>query len=131
MRPTVSRLMLPFSQTAPPAAKLPLVSCHLVHPISITTARRAPATAAVPPCAAANAIAGAKPAAILAGIGRRPHKGKVDVNGLVEQFGVVGTVDGGAGFLEGWVLNQCVTLDKGTLAAADSIISRGLVHSRV
>lgn len=32
------------------------------------------------------------------------------MDGLVEQLGVVGAVDGGAGFLEGWVLDQGVTL---------------------
>ena len=43
---------------------------------------------------------------------RRAHKGKVDVHGLVQQLGAVGAVDGGAGLLEGRVLDQRVALAK-------------------
>lgn len=91
------------------AAKDPL-SCHLIRAISISPTARAPATATVPPRASTNPIAITKAIAVLAGIRRGPHKGKVDVDGLVEQLGVVGAVDGGASFLKRGVLDQRVTL---------------------
>lgn len=86
--------------------------CHLTIPIPIPipSTGRAPASTAVPPRTAANAIAAARPAAVFAGVGRRSHKGEVDVDGLVEQLGVIGAVDGSAGFLEGWEFDECVSL---------------------
>lgn len=38
------------------------------------------------------------------------HKGKVHLNGLVEELRLVGTVDGGARLLKRRILNQCVAL---------------------
>ena len=49
---------------------------------------------------------------------RRAHKGKVDVHGLVQQLGAVGAVDGGAGLLEGRVLDQRVALIKAERVSA-------------
>lgn len=65
-----------------------------------------PAPAASTSAAATPTVA--SPTALAAG--RRTHKGKVDLHRLVEELGLVGAVDGGAGFLEGRVLDQRVAL---------------------
>lgn len=97
---------------------LPISFFFLVIP-TIAIATRAPAsTAPAPPtaattwCAAADAaaVARASAAAFGAGVGRRAHKGEVNVDGLVEELGVVGAVDGGAGLVEGGVLDKRVAL---------------------
>jgi hypothetical protein len=48
---------------------------------------------------------------------RRPHEGKVDLDGLFEELGLVGAVDGGAGFGERVVLYQGVALSVKRLSA--------------
>lgn len=83
--------------------------------VPITSAARAPAPTALPTTATATAtsspatVAGAA-GAVLACVRGRAHEGEVDVDGLVEELGVVGAVDGGAGLLEGGVLDECVAL---------------------
>lgn len=44
---------------------------------------------------------------------RRPDEGKVDVDGLLEQLGLVRAVDGGPRLLKGGVLDQRVALYLG------------------
>lgn len=73
----------------------------------------APAAVAPPaPSAASSADAPARAAAVVlaAGVGRGPHEGEVDLDGLVEQLGLVGAVDGGAGLGERGVFDQRVAL---------------------
>lgn len=72
---------------------------------------RAPAATPLPAIAAAAAAAtsGAVRAA-LASVWWRAHKGEVDVDGLVEELGVVGAVDGGTCLLKGGILDKCVAL---------------------
>lgn len=89
--------------------------CRLVIPVSIASTGRAPAPAAIPsPSNAtdARATTAATTAAVVGVLWRRAYKGKVDVDGLVEQLGVVGAVDGGAGFLEGGVFDESVALTR-------------------
>lgn len=94
---------------------------YLVIPIPIPSTTAAAAAARTPaPTAAAtptttttsSSSATTVAARALACVWWRPHKGKVNVDGLVEELGLVGAVDGGAGFLEGIVFNESVTLSK-------------------
>lgn len=70
-----------------------------------------PATPIAIARAVASAAASASTCAASVGLaGRWSHKGKVDLDSLVEELGLVGAIDGGAGLFEGRILNQCVTL---------------------
>ncbi len=52
---------------------------------------------------------------------RRPYKRKVDGNGLIEEFGVVGAADGRHGFLLRRVLEESVALRGGGKGQVNSI----------
>lgn len=84
--------------------------------VAVAPCPGAPAPAAVAPAASASAAspsdAPARAAAVVlaAGVGRGPHEGEVDLDGLVEQLGLVGAVDGGAGLGERGVFDQRVAL---------------------
>lgn len=102
-RPSAQRCRTPFA---------------LVVPVASTAG--APAPAALPAAATAASSASSSSAtvagtasAVLASVRGRPHEGEVDVDGLVEELGVVGAVDSGAGLLEGGVLDECVALWSG------------------
>lgn len=86
-----------------------MLSHSLVIPIPSPT-DRAPAATPLPAVAAAAAAASTAIRAALAGVRGRAHEGKVDIDGLVEELGVVGAIDGGAGLLEGGILDECVAL---------------------
>lgn len=100
------------------AARTPLLlDVVLVVPrvaVPIPPGAGAPAPAAVAPPStsspASDAPARAAAVVLAAGVGRGPHEGEVDLNGLVEQLGLVGAVDGGAGLGERGVFDQCVAL---------------------
>lgn len=71
-------------------------------PLLLTSAGAAPAAAA--------SIAVPVPVPVAALAGRGTHKGEINLDGLVEQLGVVCAVDGRTGFLEGCVLDESVSL---------------------
>lgn len=86
---------------------------------SIVPANGAAAPTPATPIAIARAVASAAAAAAsastctatAAGLARGwSHKGKVDLDSLVEELRLVGAIDGGAGLFEGRILNQCVAL---------------------
>jgi hypothetical protein len=93
------------------AARTPLVLdvVLVVAGVAVAASPGAPATAAMA-APAPDTAAGASTAVLAAGVGRGPHKGEVDLDGLVEQLGLVCAVDGGAGLCEGGVLDQRVAL---------------------
>lgn len=101
--------------------------------VAVPSGPGAPAAAAVAPAASAPAAASDAPApaatAVLsAGVGRGTHKCEVDLDGLVEQLGLVGAVDGGAGLGKGGVLDQRVALLSGAIVCASG--QPTCVHTR-
>ena len=52
----------------------------------------------------------ASPITCTLGLWRWADENEVNCDGLVEELGVVGSVDCGAGFVQGWVFDECVTL---------------------
>lgn len=90
-----------------------LVVPRVAVPVPPRTGAPAPAAVAPPsPASASSPDAPARAAAVVlaAGVGRGPHEGEVDLDGLVEQLGLVGAVDGGAGLGERGVFDQRVAL---------------------
>lgn len=88
----------------------------------------APAATAVEGATAGVARAAVVVAVVLAG--RGAYEGEVDGDGLLEELGLVGVVDGGAGFVEGGVLDQSVALESSAWNVAGPVMSPGLWRRR-
>lgn len=85
---------------------LPLILLHLPLPLRLRTPTPRP------PTLRRTASPGPTRLPLRRVCRRRPHKRKVDGNGLIEEFGVVGAADGRYGFLLRRVLEESVTLRR-------------------
>jgi len=105
-------LLLDVVLVVPVVPVVPVAPVAPVAPrVAVPASPGAPATAAVAPRAAPSDAPARAAAAVLAtGVGRGPHKREVDLDGLVQQLGLMGAVDGCAGLGERGVLDQCVAL---------------------
>lgn len=83
-----------------------------------------PAAAAVLGSRTGSAAVAAAAAAAALTAGRGADEGEVDVNGLVEELGLMGRVDGGAGLGKGGVLDKCVALVR------EEVLVSGASHFR-
>lgn len=77
--------------------------------ISVPPTARAPAPTALTPSTTYTSPTVPLPSFATC-VGRRAHKCEIDVDSLFEEFGLVGTVDGGARFLEGIEFDESVAL---------------------
>jgi hypothetical protein len=108
-RPLESNILARCNQSYPafvPILSLPSLLSGLL--IVILAGIRTPA-----PAPAASSSAAVRLARASVGLaGRRPHKGKVDVDGLVQELRLVCAVYGSARFLQGRVLDESIALKR-------------------
>lgn len=87
----------------PPLLIIPTIAIPTGSWASTPTA--CPASTANTSAATASSSPAVAWAALAPRVGGRAYESKVDVDGLVEQFGVVGTIDSGAGLVKGRVFD--------------------------